>query len=62
LFVCLSVSNFAQNTSKRICVTFSGKAGNGPVNKMLVAIRITDSDTDPDSDPYRDSGKTCHCF
>ena len=35
LFVCLSVSNFAQKTSKRICVKFSGKVGDGSVNKRL---------------------------
>jgi len=37
---------------------FSGKVGNGPMNKFFVAIRITDLD--------RDTGKTClgggmHC-
>jgi len=43
LFVCLFVSWLA--TSKRICMKFSGKVGNGPLNKCLtyivVAIRIT---------------------
>jgi len=33
--VCLSVSNFAQKTSQRICMKFSGKVGNGPINKWL---------------------------
>ena len=54
----MSVSNFAQNTSERICVKFSGNFGNGPVNKWL--------NFGGDSDPYRDIGKTClgkgmHC-
>jgi len=47
---------------------FSGKFGSGPVNKILMAIRITDPDTDPDiyPDSYCHSGKTCfgggmHC-
>jgi len=35
LFVCLSVSNFAEKTSKRICMKFSWKMGNEPVNKWL---------------------------
>ena len=39
---------------------FSGKVGNGPVNKWL------NFGGDPDTDPYRDTGKTCvgggmHC-
>jgi len=34
LFVCLSVSNCAK-TSERICMKFSRKVGNGPVNKWL---------------------------
>ena len=34
LFVCLSVSNFAQ-TSRQICMKFPGKVGNGPMNKWL---------------------------
>ena len=34
LSVCLSVSNFVQKkTSERICMKFSGKVGNGPMNK-----------------------------
>jgi len=32
IVVCLSVSNCTK-TSKRICMKFSGKVGNGPVNK-----------------------------
>jgi len=36
---------------------FSGKFGSGPVNKILMAIRITDPDIDPDT--YCHSGKTC---
>jgi len=53
-FVCLSVSNFAQKTSKRICMKFSGKVGNGPRNKRL------------NFDGDRDPGKAClgggmHC-
>jgi len=35
LFLCLSVCNFAQKTSKRICMEFLGKVGNGPTNKWL---------------------------
>jgi len=35
LFVCLSVRNFAQKTTERICMKFSGKVGNGPLNKLL---------------------------
>jgi len=35
LSVCLTVSNFAQKTSERICMKFSGKIGNGPMNKRL---------------------------
>jgi len=35
LSVCLSVSNFAQKNSERICMKFSGKVGNGPMNKRL---------------------------
>jgi len=34
LFVCLSVSNYAK-TSERICMKFSWKVGNGPMNKCL---------------------------
>jgi len=34
---------------------FSGKGGNGPVNKLL----NFSSDPDPDPNPYRDTGKTC---
>ena len=33
VIVCLSVSNFAQKTSKRICTIFSGKIRNKPLNK-----------------------------
>ena len=35
LSVCLflSVSNFAQKNFERICMKFSGKVGNGPMNK-----------------------------
>jgi len=33
---------------------FSGKVGNWPMNKLL------NPDGDPNPDPYRDSGKTCH--
>jgi len=51
---------------------FSGKVGNGPVNKRRNfggdPNAETDPDTDPyqDPDPYRDTGKTClsggmHC-
>ena len=41
---------------------FSGKVGNGPTNKRL----NFGGDTDPDLDPYRDTGRTClgggmHC-
>ena len=40
---------------------FSGKVGNGPVNK-----RLNVAGRNPDQDPYRDTGKTClgggmHC-
>jgi len=35
LFVCLSSSKFCAKTPERICVTFSRKAGNGPLNKLL---------------------------
>ena len=49
-------------TSQRICMKFSGKVGNGPMNKWL------NFDGDPDPYPYRDrpTGKTClgggmHC-
>ena len=35
LSVCLSVSNFAQKASEQICMKFSGKVGNGPMNKWL---------------------------
>jgi len=35
LFVCLSVSNFVQKLQKRICIKFSGKIGNGPMNEWL---------------------------
>jgi len=31
--VCLSVSYTLCNTSKRICMKFSGKVGNRPINK-----------------------------
>jgi len=47
---------------------FSGKVGNGPMNKLLNFGGDQDPDTnpDPDLDPYRDTGKTClgggmHC-
>jgi len=35
LFVCLPVSNFAQKTSERTCMKFSGKDGNATVNKKF---------------------------
>jgi len=35
LCVCLSVSNFAEKSSQRICIKFSAKVGNGPVKKWL---------------------------
>jgi len=35
LFICLSVINFAKKTSKQMCMKFSGKVGNGPMNKLL---------------------------
>ena len=36
LSVCFSVSNFAQKTSERICMKFSGKInGNWPTNEWL---------------------------
>ena len=37
--------------SERICMKFSGKVGNGPMNKWL------NFGGDPDTDPYGDSGK-----
>jgi len=45
LFVCLFVNNFAQRTSERICMKFSGKVGNGTVNKWL----NFGGDPDPDT-------------
>ena len=55
LCVCLSVCLSAK-TCERICMKFSGKVGNGPMDKRLNfgGDRITDQD-----DPYRDTGKTC---
>jgi len=46
--------------SEWICMKFSGKVGNGPMNKWL------NFGGDPDHDPYHDTGKTCfgggmHC-
>jgi len=35
LSVCLFVSNFAKKTAKRICMKFSRKVGNGPLNSWL---------------------------
>jgi len=35
LFVCLSVSNFAQIPSKWICMKFSWKVGNGPMRPIV---------------------------
>ena len=63
LSVCLSVSNtLRKKTSEPICMKFSGKAGNGLVNKRL------NFGGDPVTDPnqYRDTGKMClgggmHC-
>jgi len=52
LFVCLSISKFAQ---KRICMKFSKKVGSGPANKRL----NFSGDPDPDPDPYRYTGKAC---
>ena len=59
-----------KNVYEWICMKFSGKVGNGSVNKRLHfggdPIRDPDPNTDPDSDLYRDTGKTClsggmHC-
>ena len=51
LSVCLSVCwQLCAKTSERICMKFSGQVGNGTVNKclkILVAIRIRNSDMDP---------------
>jgi len=67
-FVCLSVCLYVcyqlcAKTSERICMIFSEKVGNGPVNKWLNfgSDPFTDSDPDPgtDPDPDRDTGKTC---
>jgi len=38
LSVCLFVGNFAQKTSKRICMKFSGKVGNGPMIEQMFKI------------------------
>jgi len=43
--VCLSVSNFVQKTSERICIKFPGRVSNGPMNKRL------NFGGDPCSDP-----------
>jgi len=52
LSVCLSVrATLRKKTSERICIKFSGKVGNGPMNKWL--------NVGGDLDPYRDTGKTC---
>ena len=46
---------------------FSGKVGNGPLNKRInFGGDPRDPDTDLDPDPYHDTGKTClgggmHC-
>jgi len=47
VFVCLSVcllATLCAKTLEQICMKYSGKDGNGPVNidYILVAIRITD--------------------
>jgi len=57
LFVCLSVSNCAK-TSERICVKFSGKVGNGPLNEWLNFDGDPDQVPDTDLDPHRNVGKT----
>jgi len=41
LSVCLSVSNFAQKTFERICMKFSEKVLNGPMNKIAALARRT---------------------
>ena len=45
---------------------FSGKVGNGPMNKLLNFGGDPDTNPDTDPDPDRDIGKTCpgrgmHC-
>jgi len=58
LFVCLSVSNFAQKLPNRFASNFQGRLAMG---------QSTNNQTfGGDPDPYRDTGKTClgggmHC-
>jgi len=49
LLVCLPLATFAHKTSDRICMKFSVKVGNGPVNKWLnFGGSYQCRDTDPD--------------
>jgi len=50
LFVCL-LATLRKKTSERICMKFSEKVGNRPMNKLL--------NFGGDPDPDRDTGKTC---
>jgi len=56
IIVCLFVSNFAQKLPNGFASNFQGRLAmdQWTNDEILVAIRIMD----PDSDPYRDTGKT----
>jgi len=54
-FVCLSATLRNKHPNTRICMKFSGKVGNGPMNNRLNFGGDPVTDPDTDSDP----GKTC---
>ena len=58
LFVCLFVSNFAQNVQRDLHEVFR-EGWQWPMNKRLNCGGNRFTDPEPDTDPYCDSGKTC---
>jgi len=59
IVVCLSVCwQLCANTSERICMKFSGKVGNWPLNKRLNYGGDPNTDWDTNPDPYHTTGKT----
>ena len=66
LYVCLSVSNFAQKRLNGFTWNFRGRLANRPMNKQLNFGGDPRHGSVPDPDPNRDTGKTCfsggmHC-
>jgi len=58
LFVCLSVGNFAQKLPNGFVWNFQGRLAMGQWTKLMVK-RWWQWARDADTDPYRDTGKTC---